>query len=134
MARRRTRTSRLPVAAAGARLPFSPWHLVLIPATIVLIFPFVWLLVTSIETPAEALHFPPILIPHQLDFGNYPSALQAAPFGRFFINSAVVAVAPSCANLVLCSLAGLRVRPVPVPRPRPALRAAHDHADGARSR
>jgi multiple sugar transport system permease protein len=39
------------------RLPFSPWHLVLVPATIVLIFPFVWLIVTSVETPAEALHF-----------------------------------------------------------------------------
>jgi multiple sugar transport system permease protein len=88
------------------RLPFSPWHLVLIPATLVLIFPFAWLLVTSVETPAEALHFPPILVPHKLDFGNYPQALQAAPFGRFFINSAVVAVSTVVCNLVLCSLAG----------------------------
>ncbi len=88
------------------KLPFSPWHLVLIPATIVLIFPFAWLLITSIETPAEALHFPPILIPHKLDFGNYPQALQAAPFSRFFINSAVVAVVTVLSNLVLCALAG----------------------------
>ncbi len=88
------------------RLPFSPWHLVLIPATIVLIFPFVWLIITSIETPAEALHFPPILTPHQLDFSNYPQALQEEPFARFFINSAVVAVATVSSNLVLCSLAG----------------------------
>jgi multiple sugar transport system permease protein len=88
------------------RLPFSPWHLVLIPATIVLIFPFAWLVITSVETPAEALHFPPILIPHHLDFSNYPQALQAAPFGRFFINSAVVAVVTVISNLVLCSLAG----------------------------
>jgi len=88
------------------RLPFSPWHLVLVPATIVLIFPFAWLLITSVETPAEALHFPPILTPHHLDFGNYPQALQAAPFGRFFINSAVVAVTTVVANLVFCSLAG----------------------------
>jgi len=88
------------------KLPFSPWHLVLIPATIVLIFPFAWLITTSIETPAEALHFPPILIPHHLDLGNYPQALQAAPFGRFFINSTVVAVVTVISNLVLCSLAG----------------------------
>ena len=88
------------------RLPFSPWHLVLVPATIVLIFPFVWLIITSIETPAEALHFPPILTPHQLDFANYPQALQEEPFGRFFINSAVVAVGTVLGNLVLCSLAG----------------------------
>jgi multiple sugar transport system permease protein len=88
------------------RLPFSPWHLVLIPATIVLMAPFAWLVITSIETPAEALHFPPILVPHRLDFANYRQALQAAPFGRFFLNSAVVAVTTVLSNLVLCSLAG----------------------------
>jgi multiple sugar transport system permease protein len=88
------------------RLPFSPWHLVLIPATIVLIFPFAWLLITSVETPAEALHFPPILIPHVLRFANYSDALSTAPFGRFFLNSAIVTVVTVAANLVLCSLAG----------------------------
>ena len=88
------------------RLPFSPWHLVLVPATLVLIFPFVWLVVTSVETPAEALHFPPILIPHELHFANYSNALAAAPFGRFFFNSTVVAVITVLCNLVFCSLAG----------------------------
>jgi multiple sugar transport system permease protein len=88
------------------RLPFSPWHLVLIPATILLILPFVWMLITSVETPAEALHFPPILTPHVIRLGNYPAALRAAPFGRFFVNSAVVAVTTVASNLVLCSLAG----------------------------
>jgi len=88
------------------RLPFSPWHLVLIPATIILIFPFLWLLLTSVETQAEALHFPPLLTPHVLKFGNYISALKAGPFGRWFLNSLIVAVVTVLANLVLCSLAG----------------------------
>ena len=88
------------------RLPFSPWHLVLVPATLALLFPFVWLVVTSVETPAEALHFPPVLIPRELHFENYPNALAAAPFGRFFLNSAVVAVTTVLCNLVFCSLAG----------------------------
>ncbi len=88
------------------KLPFSPWHLVLIPATIILAFPFIWLLVTSVETPAEALHFPPDLTPHVLRFQNYPDALAAAPFGRFFLNSAIVAVSTVLLNLVLCALAG----------------------------
>jgi multiple sugar transport system permease protein len=89
-----------------AWLPFSPWHLVLVPATLVLIFPFVWLLVTSVESSSEALHFPPLLTPHVLRFSNYPDAWRSAPFGRFFINSAVVAVTTVLSNLVLCSLAG----------------------------
>ena len=88
------------------RLPFSPWHLVLIPATIILIFPFVWLLLTSVETQSEALHFPPLLTPHIIKFGNYVDALRAGPFGRWFLNSLIVAVVTVLANLVLCSLAG----------------------------
>jgi len=88
------------------RLPFSPWHLVLIPASLVLLFPFAWLLVTSVETPGEALRFPPVLTPHVLRFANYPDALATAPFVRFFVNSAVVAVTTVLCNLVLCSLAG----------------------------
>jgi multiple sugar transport system permease protein len=87
-------------------LPFSPWHFVLLPATLVLIFPFYWLVVTSLETPTEALRFPPVLVPHVLRFANYADAFNSAPFGRFFINSAVVTVLTVLCNLVLCSLAG----------------------------
>jgi len=87
-------------------LPFSPWHLVLLPATLVLIFPFFWLVVTSLETPFEALRFPPVLVPHVLRIANYADAFNSAPFGRFFINSAVVAVLTVLCNLVFCSLAG----------------------------
>jgi multiple sugar transport system permease protein len=94
------------MAGPRSRLPFSPWHLVLIPATIVLLFPFVWLIVTSIETPAEALRFPPVLTPHVIRLRNYPDALAAAPFGRFFVNSIVVAVTTVISNLVLCAAAG----------------------------
>lgn len=87
-------------------LPFSPWHLVLIPATIILIFPFYWMIVTSVETSAEALHFPPDLTPHVLRFANYRDALRAAPFGTFFLNSVIVTVTTVVSNVVLCSAAG----------------------------
>ena len=80
----------------------------LIPATIVLIFPFVWLLVTSVEPLSEALHFPPVLVPHVLKFSNDPDALNSAPFGRFFLNSAIVAVAT-----VLCNLVSARLGYIP---------------------
>jgi multiple sugar transport system permease protein len=88
------------------RLPFSPWHFVLVPATIVLAFPFLWLLVTSVETPGEALRFPPVLLPHVLRFANYRDAWNSAPFGRFFLNSTIVALTTVACNLVLCTLAG----------------------------
>jgi len=87
-------------------LPFSPWHLVLVPATIILIFPFFWMIVTSLETSGEALRFPPDLTPRVLHFTNYPQALHAAPFGTFFLNSTLVAVTTVISNLVFCAAAG----------------------------
>jgi multiple sugar transport system permease protein len=96
----------LPAARRRRRLPFSPWHLVLIPASVALLFPFAWLLITSVETQPEALHFPPILIPHVIRLANYSDALSSAPFVRWLVNSAVVAVTTVLANLVLCTLAG----------------------------
>jgi len=96
----------LPRRRRRHRLPFSPWHLVLLPATLILLFPFAWLLITSVETPAEALHFPPILDPHVIRWANYSDALASAPFVRFFVNSAIVSVLTVLSNLVLCGLAG----------------------------
>jgi multiple sugar transport system permease protein len=99
-------TARIARPGRRWRLPFSPWHLVLIPATIILIFPFVWIAVTSVETSGEALRFPPDLTPHIIHVSNYRAALRAAPFGRFFWNSSVVAITTVLSNLVLCTAAG----------------------------
>jgi multiple sugar transport system permease protein len=59
-----------------------------------------------VETPAEALRFPPVLIPHAIRLANYRDALDSAPFVRFFLNSAIVALTTVACNLVLCTLAG----------------------------
>ena len=86
-------------------LPFSPWHLVLFPVAIVMLAPLLWMLVTSLETFAETQRFPPVLVPHGLHWENYPNALHAAPFGRWFLNTTIVTVAVVASNLLLCSLA-----------------------------
>jgi multiple sugar transport system permease protein len=97
---------RAPSHRKARGLPFSAWHLVLLPATALMLFPFYWLVITSLETPKEALRFPPVLWPGVVRFANYGDALASAPFTRFFINSLIVAVLTVLGNLVLCSLAG----------------------------
>jgi multiple sugar transport system permease protein len=84
----------------------SPWHLVLIPLTFILLVPLFWMLITSLETEAETRRFPPVLIPASPQWSNYPDALAAAPFLRFMLNSTIVALVVVVANLVLCSVAG----------------------------
>jgi multiple sugar transport system permease protein len=89
-----------------SRLPFSPWHLVLVPIAFILLVPLIWMLITSLLTQSEANRFPPVLIPHHPRFQNYPDAFRAAPFGHFFANSAIVTLVVVASNLVVCSLAG----------------------------
>lgn len=84
----------------------SLWHLVLIPTSAILLFPFYLMVVTSLQTEAQTRHFPPLLTPPTPQWANYADALNAAPFVRFMINSAVVALIIVAGNLVLCSIAG----------------------------
>jgi multiple sugar transport system permease protein len=87
------------------RLPFSPWHLVLLPLAAVMLVPLIWMVIVSLETPSEAQRFPPVLIPSSLQFHNYPDAFTAVPFGHFFLNSTIYALATVAGNLLFCSLA-----------------------------
>jgi multiple sugar transport system permease protein len=88
------------------RLPFDPWHLVLIPIAVVMLTPLLWMLVTSVETVAETRRFPPVIIPSSVHWQNYSTVLTEAPFGRWFMNSMVVTLACVFGNLLFCSLAG----------------------------
>jgi multiple sugar transport system permease protein len=87
----------------GRRWAPSPWHLVLIPLALVMLFPFFWLVVTSLQTLAQSrtfgLHF-------ALQFHNYVDAWTQAPFGRWLANTTIVSVTVVVSNLVFCSLAG----------------------------
>ncbi len=78
----------------------------LVPLTFVLIVPLLWMVVTSLQTQGEANRFPPVLLPHHPRPANYVDAWHTAPFGTFFLNSALVALVVVASNLVVCSLAG----------------------------
>ena len=92
-------------AVRRLRLPFRPLHLVLIPLSALMVTPLAWMVLTSIQTPDEARRFPPVF-PPGIHWQNYTDAINAAPFGRFFLNSALVTGATVIGNLVFCSLAG----------------------------
>jgi multiple sugar transport system permease protein len=96
----------LPTERGRGRWPFDPWHLLLFPLAIVMLFPLFWMVMTSLMTLPEAQRFPPTLIPEGIHWQNYPNALKAAPLGRYFVNTTIVTVAAVVSNLVFCSLAG----------------------------
>jgi len=78
----------------------------LIAIALVMVFPMLWLLSTSLKGPEEnLLAAPPQLIPQSPTLGNYIEVWQTNPFGQYFLNSTVVAVLTVVLNLVICSLA-----------------------------
>jgi len=87
-------------------LPFSPWHLVLLPVSLIFALPLFWLVLSSFMTNAQINRFPPTIIPDSLHLDGYRYVLNNALFPRWFLNSVIVSVVVVFGNLVFGSLAG----------------------------
>src|SRR5207248_803440 len=98
------RTRFLPVKARRA-VDFSLRYALLGAAAIVFLFPFYWMLVTSLNRPDTVFDFPPRLWP-QWQFGNYVEAWNATSWPLFFTNTLVVAAGRILLVLVTSALAG----------------------------
>ena len=72
---------------------------------LVTVAPFLWMVLTSLKNLGEIMQYPPSWWPAAASIDNYVSALQAAPFGRYYANSLFVAVAVMAGQLVTCSMA-----------------------------
>lgn len=90
----------------GFRLPFSAWHLLLVPLALLFAIPLIWLLISSVMTNAEINRFPPSLWPSHLDFSGYAYVLGDAMFPRWFTNSLIVSVTAVASNLLFGALGG----------------------------
>jgi multiple sugar transport system permease protein len=88
------------------RLIPQGWHLVLLPLSLVMVVPFVWMVLSSFMRNAEINHAPPALLPHQLYLGGYRLVLANSDFPRWFLNSVIVSVTVVVSQLFMCSLAG----------------------------
>lgn len=72
---------------------------------ILVVFPFYWMIVTSLQPQDAVFSVPPQLWPRHLTFQNYVDAWNAAPWLRYFGNTLFVAVASTLISLTTSSLA-----------------------------
>jgi ABC-type glycerol-3-phosphate transport system permease component len=74
---------------------------------VVVFFPFFWMAVTSLKTVPEIQRVPLQVSPDRWsNFDNYREVFQRQPFGRFLLNSALVASVSAVSSLLVSSLAG----------------------------
>lgn len=81
-------------------------HIILIFVSLLSIFPFIWLLSTSLKGSGENIFaYPPVIIPKDFTFANYIGVWHKVNLMRYFINSMIVAGGTVLLNLILSSLA-----------------------------
>ena len=90
-------------------------YLAMLAAGAVMAFPFFWMLSTSLKSEAAATSFPPSALPDEWLFANYPAAWASAPFGRYFANSAIMALGQVVLGLATASLAAYALARMRVP-------------------
>ena len=96
---------RRPRLWAGLRPGHLLLHAILIAGSALMLLPIFWMLSTSLKTPRAIFTFPPTWIPRPVAWENYTAAVSAMPFGRFYLNSGIVAVSVTFLQIMTSSLA-----------------------------
>ncbi|MFI6873812.1 carbohydrate ABC transporter permease [Streptomyces sp. NPDC050400] len=98
------------MATTDTRRPPAPGRIALYVTlslvALLMVVPFLWMIVTSLKTPAEIASADTSLLPTHWAFGNYADALRAAPFATYARNSFVIAASHTVLNVVFASMAG----------------------------
>jgi multiple sugar transport system permease protein len=68
--------------------------------------PFIWMVVSSLKTSGEIWQYPPVFLPKTIKWSNYVEAWKSLPFDRFFLNTLIVTICVTVAQLFTCSLGG----------------------------
>ena len=72
---------------------------------IITLFPFVYMILSSLMTYQEATSIPPTLIPEHFQWNNFALAMEQAPFVRYFFNTIFVSGVTTLGVLVTSVLA-----------------------------
>ena len=81
-------------------------YLFLILGAVVMIFPFVWMVLTSSKTVAESMRIPPDIFPAQLMLDNFVEAVKSLPFLNLYVNTALMILFRVVCAVVFSSMAG----------------------------
>jgi multiple sugar transport system permease protein len=90
---------------AGKQAGRLTLHVLLIVGSLVMMVPFLWMLSSALKPEAQIFVFPPQWIPRPIVWQNLVRAWNAIPMGRFYLNSAIIAVAALAGQLLVATMA-----------------------------
>jgi putative chitobiose transport system permease protein len=90
----------------NSRLQTLVIYAILGAIALVMLFPMLWLISTSLKSPTENIwQSPPELLPSQPTLENFSQVWQSLPFATYLYNSILVSLLTVGLNLLFCSLA-----------------------------
>ena len=81
-------------------------YAVLILGAIIMIFPFVWMILTSLKTVPESMKVPPTIFPAELITSNFGDAMKSLPFLNLYLNTGLMILFRVVCAVVFSSMAG----------------------------
>ena len=76
----------------------------LVAMAIIVVFPFYWMIISSLKSTVEYRLPIPTLFPQKIMWGNYAEAFTAANLGRLFVNTMIVGLVSTLLSLVITVL------------------------------
>ena len=81
-------------------------YLFLILGALVMVFPFIWMILTSSKTVQESMLVPPTILPAQIMLDNFKDAIASLPFVNMYINTILMIVFRVICAVIFSSMAG----------------------------
>lgn len=91
---------------SSKRLSTTLTYIVLILGSVIMIFPFVWMILTSFKTQAESMAIPPQIFPAAWQVSNFSTALASLPFVNLYVNTGLLIVFRVLCAVIFSSMAG----------------------------
>lgn len=81
-------------------------YIALTAGAVLMLFPFVWMLLTSLKTAGESVQIPPTIFPKEVVWSNFERAIGSLPFARLYLNTALLIVFRVICAVAFSSAAG----------------------------
>lgn len=80
-------------------------HVLLVISAFIMIFPFIWTILSSLKDMSQIFVIPPKWIPDPFVWSNFPNSLQAMPFDLAYLNSFYITAIIVAFTLLTASMA-----------------------------
>lgn len=71
---------------------------------IITLFPFYWMIASSLKSGFEVIQTPPTIVPSEFMWDNYSVAMSMAPFARYFLNTLIVTALSIVSSVIIAIL------------------------------